>query len=126
MNRMTPKPELRYVVIQTPMGIFKFAVPVVEGPDPVKIAMEMFQANVDGGEGDPLLATLTQLKTLAQEGSDQPLITGLMLLRQMAEKGLVPPLPELIHGTGITQQDLNQAGANNPGLFDRIDQQNLN
>ncbi len=137
MNRMSSQPndpETRYVLVQTPAGVFKFAVPAAMGNDPVAIAMEMFQANVDSGTSDPLQQTLLQLKAMAEQGTDQPLITGLMLLRQMAEKGLLPPLPMLVEGTGITENDLAQAGGNveapsempREGLLERLDRENLN
>ncbi|MCC7508884.1 MAG: hypothetical protein IT464_05885 [Planctomycetes bacterium] len=134
MSPQPNDPETRYVLVQTPAGVFKFAVPAKMGSDPVALAMEMFQANVDGGSADPLQQTLLQLKAMAEKGTDQPLITGLMLLRQMAEKGLLPPLPVLVEGTGITEDDLRKAGdhAEAPAderresLLDRLDRENLN
>ncbi|MBK8205781.1 MAG: hypothetical protein IPK87_03185 [Planctomycetes bacterium] len=134
MSQQPNDPETRYVLVQTPAGVFKFAVPAKMGTDPVAIAMEMFQTNVDSGAADPLQQTLLQLKAMAEQGTDQPLITGLMLLRQMAEKGLLPPLPVLVEGTGITEEDLTQAGGSvqaraevrREGLLDRLDNENLN
>jgi hypothetical protein len=136
MNRLnkTSAPEgSRYVLMQTPMGVFQFVVPTTSGPDPVEAAMAVFQQAVNAGDNDPLNTTLVQLKQMADGGSNQPLLTGLMILKQMADNGLVPPVATLIEGTGITQTDLTQAmnalpqkAAKQDDLFDRMDNVNLN
>jgi hypothetical protein len=133
MNRLSKQPEhpaTKLVLVQTPMGVFKFAVPALPGPDAVAIAMNMFQSALDAGSDDPLTETLTSLKQMAIEGSHQPLLTGLMILKQMGDSGLLPPLPVLVEGTGITEHDVKQAlGALNKrpeGLFMRMEQVFLN
>jgi hypothetical protein len=125
MNRVFPQPEgPKFVLVQTPVGLFKFEVPASSGPDPVAVAMDMFQKAIETGVHNPLAETLTQLKQMAIEGSGQPLITGLVILKQMADNGLMPPVPELIRGTGITETDLTQAYEALPkrtgGLFERM------
>jgi hypothetical protein len=133
LNKTSAPKGSRYVLMQTPMGVFQFVVPVTSGPDPVEVAMGMFQKAVNAGEPDPLNATLARLKQMAEQGSNQPLLTGLMILKQMADNGLVPPVASLIEGTGITQTDLTQAidalpqkPAEHDDLFSRMDNVNLN
>lgn len=133
MNRLSKQPDLpatKLVLVQTPMGVFKFSVPALPGPDSVAIAMSMFQQALDAGSDDPLTETLTSLKQMAEDGSRQPLLTGLMILKQMGDSGLLPPLPVLVEGTGITQHDVTQAlGALNKrpeGLFARMETVFLN
>jgi hypothetical protein len=133
INQQSQARASRYVMMQTPMGVFQFVVPVTTGPDPVAVAMALFQEAANDGDDDPLTTTLRRLKLMAEQGTEQPLLTGLMILHQMAGKGLVPPVHALLEGTGVTQGDLTQAIAALPaepkaqsGLLDNMDNVNLN
>jgi hypothetical protein len=127
------QPITKVVIVQTPMGVLKLALPVTPGPDgqdPVAVAMGMFQSAVERGADDPLQETLAQLKEMANAGTAQPLVMGLAILKQMAENGMLPPLHSLIEGTGITPADIETAlgtpeGAR-PGILDKLDSTNPN
>jgi hypothetical protein len=127
------QPVTKVVVVQTPMGTLKLALPVSvssTGEDPLAVAMETFQSAVDRGADDPLQETLLQLKEMSDNGSTQPLVMGLAILKQMAENGMLPPMNTLIEGTGITQAFVEEAlGApetKQPGIFEKIDSHSLN
>lgn len=133
-NRINPEPsKTKVVVVMTPMGALKLALPNTKTPsgeDPVAVAMQAFQGAVERGADDPLQETLVQLKEMADNGSDQPLVMGLNILKQMSEKGMLPPMQTLIEGTGITEAYVAQAvGATEvagPGIIDRVDNNSLN
>ena len=127
------KPSLKVVVVQTPLGMVKLALPVslgADGEDPLHLAMETFQKAVDSGASDPLMETLIILKGMADAGTPQPLVMGLAILKQMAEGGMLPPMKALIEGTGITQafvdKALGEVAPNMRGLFDKLDSIYLN
>jgi hypothetical protein len=132
MSNRFDKP-MKVVIVQTPMGTLKLALPSTidaDGNDPLAVAMETFQSAVDRGADDPLQETLVTLKEMSDAGSTQPLIIGLAILKQMAENGMLPPLPALIEGTGITQAFVADAlGEPVPAaasIFDKIDSHSLN
>ena len=128
---------MKIVVVQTPMGLLKVALPAlpsVNGEDPLAVAMEMFQGNVDKGVADPLTETLLGLKEMADAGAVHPLTVGLALLKQMSENGMLPPMGVLIEGTGITEAYVNQALTDaagevrptKPGILERMQTIHLN
>jgi hypothetical protein len=127
------KSGMKVVIVQTPMGTLKLALPTsvgADGEDPLAVAMETFQSAVDRGADDPLQETLLQLKEMSDNGSTQPLVMGLAILKQMAENGMLPPLPALIEGTGITPafvaDALGEPEVKPAGIFDKIDSHSLN
>lgn len=132
MTNRFDKPT-KVVIVQTPMGTLKLALPnsvTADGEDPLAVAMETFQSAVDRGADDPLQETLLQLKEMSDNGSTQPLVMGLAILKQMAENGMLPPLPALIEGTGITQafvaDVLGEPTTQAPGIFEKIDSHSMN
>ncbi|MCG3184880.1 MAG: hypothetical protein ICCCNLDF_03031 [Planctomycetes bacterium] len=139
-NRLpTPKPEdqqppvTKLVVVQTPLGMVKLAVPVSltpDGKDPLTVAMETFQNAVDEGAEDPLAHTLMQLKQMSDAGSNQPLVMGLAILKQMADSGMLPPMAALIAGTGISPEFVSSALAQvtpeRRSIFDKLETVYLN
>jgi hypothetical protein len=133
-NDEQAEPVSKLVVLQTPMGVLKVMVPATttpDGRDPLAVAMEAFQNAVDRGADDPLMETLVLLKHMADnDGNTQPLLIGLMVLKQMADNGMLPPMNALLEGTGISSEDLDKAIRNvrpeRPGVFDKLDQTNLN
>lgn len=125
------EPVRKVVVVQTPLGILQIALPDMpetDGADPLKIAMDEFQSAVDSGTPDPLQTTLLKLKGMADDGFTQPLTVGLAILKQMADNGMLPPMDELVEGTGINPDNIptQPAPKTQPGLFDKIDKENLN
>jgi hypothetical protein len=133
MTNRFDKSNLKVVIVQTPMGTLKLALPSLpsaDGVDPLAVAMETFQSAVDRGADDPLQETLVTLKQMSDEGSTQPLVIGLAILKQMAENGMLPPLPALIEGTGITQafvaDALGEPLPKTASIFDKIDSHSLN
>lgn len=129
-----PEPGSKLVVVQTPMGVLQLVVPATQTPDgrdPLTVAMEMFQNAVDKGADDPLMETLILLKHMADNDNAQPLLIGLAVLKQMSDKGMLPPVNSLIEGTGISESDVRKALENvatrkRPGLFEKLDNNNLN
>lgn len=129
-----PDQVTKVVVVQTPMGVLQLTVPSTttpDGKDPLTVAMEMFQTNVERGADDPLMETLIVLKHMADNNNAQPLLIGLAVLKQMADSGMLPPMPALIEGTGITQtyveQALKDAGqTKRPGVLEKLDSIFLN
>ena len=127
-------PVTKVIVVQTPLGLVKLALPVTTGPDgedPLQVAMNTFQAAVDRGAEDPLMETLLLLKEMSDAGTTQPLVLGLAILKQMADKGMLPPMSALIEGTGITQAFVKKALAEVApsevrGILDKLDSIYLN
>jgi hypothetical protein len=121
----------KVVVVQTPLGTIKVALPPLDPsePDPVAVAMGMFQVSVESGADDPLQDTLVRLKEMANQGTRQPLHVGLLILQQLSDNGMLPPVADMLFGTGVTEADLNQArefAREDDGLLDRIDDVNMN
>ncbi|MBZ0135965.1 MAG: hypothetical protein K8I27_06290 [Planctomycetes bacterium] len=138
MTNRLPEPNdqpaiKKIVVVHTPLGILQVALPELPstgGEDPLKIAMDEFQSAVDAGEADPLQATLLKLKDMADAGVTHPLVVGLAILKQMSDNGMLPPMDELMEGTGIDPNQLLKTGQSpapgNTGVIDKLDQTNLN
>jgi hypothetical protein len=123
----------KIVVVMTPMGALKLALPNATGPngeDPVAVAMQAFQGAVDRGADDPLQETLVYLKDMADNGSKLPLVMGLSILKQMSERGMLPPMQTLIEGTGITEAYVSEAlghdASARTGILERLDTHSLN
>ncbi|MHC4839680.1 MAG: hypothetical protein ACYTDT_01815 [Planctomycetota bacterium] len=103
--------DVRIIVVQTPIGIMKVALPIgatLQG-NPLETAMEEFQTNVDAGHEDPLQVTLNNLKDLSDEGQPHPLMVGLALLEQMSSGGMLPPMQQILEGTAVTSSDVSAA-----------------
>ena len=99
-------------VVDTPFGIMTIhlAFPVDPSqPDPLGVAIAMFQGMVDEGHDDPLTATLSRLKEMAAAGTEQPLLAGLALLEKMSSIGALPPLSALLAGSSVTEGDVRRA-----------------
>jgi hypothetical protein len=135
MAGMTTPPHnagQKIVVVQTPLGTVKVSLPPMDpdGPDPVAVAMGMFQTSVESGADDPLQDTLIRLKEMADHGTRSPLHVGLLILQQLSESGMLPPVVDMLVGTGVTEADLHHARANVPKggseLLTRIEDVNLN
>ncbi|MCA8914605.1 MAG: hypothetical protein KDB90_04265 [Planctomycetes bacterium] len=127
-------PVTKVIVVQTPLGLVKLAVPVSgdsDGQDPLQVAMSAFQDAVDRGAEDPLTETLLHLKEMSDAGTTQPLVLGLAILKQMADKNMLPPMSVLIEGTGITPAFVQSAleevtPREQRGIIDKLDSIYLN
>jgi hypothetical protein len=125
-------PVAKVVVVQTPLGIIKVALPptLPDSPDPVGIAMGLFQSSVEAGSDDPLMETLSKLKQMAEDGQSHPLHVGLLILQQMSDSGMLPPMTMLLEGSGVTEHDLAHARAQVPGgqagLLTKLDNPSMN
>lgn len=127
------EPGQKIVVVQTPAGVIKLALPAggtTDGRDPVAVAMDTFQSAVDRGAEDPLAETLHELRQLAEQGTTQPLQVGLAILKEMSESGMLPPMPLILQGTGLSVGDVAKAlggelPARRRGLFEKLDQTNF-
>ena len=137
MKNRIPNPDgdakvHKIVVVQTPLGILQIALPelpATDGEDPLKVAMDEFQSAVDSGVEDPLQITLLKLKELADNGEAQPLVVGLAILKQMGDNGMLPPMSELVEGTGINPdaiQELETPAPERSGIFGKLDNLHLN
>jgi hypothetical protein len=131
MSEESDIPVAKIVVVQTPLGTIKVALPPSppDEPDPVAVAMQQFQRSVEEGAEDPLMETLTELKRLEQEGRSAPLHVGLLILQQMCDSDMLPPMTELLRGSGVTEDDLHRAKAGvhtPPGLLEKLDDANMN
>ncbi|MCB9894386.1 MAG: hypothetical protein H6839_08050 [Planctomycetes bacterium] len=128
------EPVVKVVVVQTPLGLVKLAVPVSGTPggfDPLQVAMNTFQQAVDSGVADPLMQTLQELKEMSDAGTTEPLVIGLAILKQMSDKNMLPPMNVLIEGTGITPAFVNAAletvtPTGQRGVIDKLDSIYLN
>ncbi len=122
-------------VVATPFGIMTIhlSFPVDPSqPDPLGVAIAMFQGLVDEGHDDPLTATLSRLKEMAEAGTEQPLLAGLALLQKMSSVGALPPLAALLAGSSVTDGDVRRAvgkpggdaqPARRKSLLERLDEE---